>query len=77
MTFETDSKDVRDFLACWIFHNNSKAGRIMQELGFPSSDTSLSAAIRHGGPFRQEVIDNLGPWLTKNGFVPSTLGLGR
>jgi hypothetical protein len=71
------SKEVRDFLACWIFYNDSKAGRIMQELGFPSSDTSLSAAIKHGGPFRQEVIDNLGPWLTKTGFVPSPPGLGR
>ena len=71
------SKEVRDFIACWIFYKSSKAGRIMQELGFSVSDTSLSAAIRHGGPFRQEVIDKLEPWLTRNGFVPSMHGLGR
>jgi hypothetical protein len=71
------SKEVRDFLACWIFYKSSKAGRIMQELGFPASDTSLSAAIKHDGPFRQEVIDMLEPWLTRNGFVPSMPGLGR
>lgn len=50
------SKEVRDFLACWIFYNDSKAGRVMQQLGFPAFDTSLSAAIKHGGPFRQEVF---------------------
>ena len=49
----------------------------MEQLGFPASDTSLSAAIKRGGPFRQEVIDKLGSWLTKNGFVPAMLGLGR
>ena len=71
------SKEVRDFLASWIFYNSSKAGRIMLELGFPPSDTSLSAAIKHGGPFRQEVIDQLGPWLTKNGFVGFVPAAGR
>jgi hypothetical protein len=71
------SKEVRDFLACWIFYKGSKAGRVMQELGFSVSDTSLSAAIKHGGPFRQEVIDKLEPWLTRNGFVPAMPGLGR
>jgi hypothetical protein len=71
------SKEVRDFLASWIFYNSSKVGRIMQELVFPSSDTSLSAAIRHGGPFRQEIIDQLGPWLTKNGFVGFVPAPGR
>jgi hypothetical protein len=68
---------VRDFLACWIFYKNSKEGRIMQELGFSVSDTSLSAAIKHGGPFRQEVIDKLGQWLTRNGFVRIVPAPGR
>lgn len=71
------SKEVRDFLASWIFYKSSKAGRVMLELGFSSSDTSLSAAIKHGGPFRQEVIDQLGPWLTKNGFVGFVPAPGR
>jgi hypothetical protein len=71
------SREVRDFLASWIFYNGSKAGRVMQELGFSSSDTSLSAAIKYGAPFRQEVIDQLGPWLTKNGFGRSAPFLGR
>jgi hypothetical protein len=71
------SKEVRDFLASWIFYNSSKAGRIMLELGFSPSDTSLSAAIKYGGPFRQEVIDQLRPWLTKNGFVGFVPAAGR
>jgi len=49
----------------------------MQELGFSVSDTSLSAAIKHGGPFRQEVIDKLGQWLTRNGFVRIVPAPGR
>jgi hypothetical protein len=71
------SKEVRDYLASWIFYNSSKVGRIMLELGFPLSDTSLSAAIKYGGPFRQEVIDQLGPWLTKHGFVGFVPAAGR
>lgn len=71
------SKKVRDFMAAWIFYNSSKAGRIMRELGFSLSDTSLSGAIKHGGPFRQDVIDQLEPWLTRNGFVDFTPASSR
>jgi hypothetical protein len=67
---------VRDFLACWIFYKNSKAGRIMQKLGLSVSDTSLSAAIKHGGPFRQEVIDKLGPWADKKRLRPNCASAG-
>jgi hypothetical protein len=63
------SKEVRDFLGSWIFYNSSKPGRVMVELGFSSSDTGLSTAAKYGGPCRQEIIDALGPWLAKNGFV--------
>jgi hypothetical protein len=68
---------VRDFLACWIIYNDSNAGRIMLDLGLSVYDTSLSAAIKSGFPLRQDAIDKLAPWLTKKGFVPSMLGLGR
>ena len=71
------SKEVQDFLACWIFYNDSKAGRIMLDLGFSVNNTNLSAAIKLGSPLQQGVIDKLGPWLTKNGFVPAMLGVGR
>jgi len=71
------SKEVRDFLACWIYYNDSNAGRIMFDLGLSVYDTSLSAAIKAGLPFRQDAIDKLAPWLAKKGFVPSMLALGR
>jgi hypothetical protein len=70
------SKTVRDFLGAWIFYKSSKIGHIMQELGFSSSDTRLSIAAKYGGPCGQEVIDALGPWLTKNGYVGFVPAIG-